>query len=269
MSVTDRGAKLVLGSAYAAGPMVVFLKTDQNGKPIFDGQGKTAGALTVFHNSTDQAGNTYTNKYDLRVVGEKMLSIMSLVTTGKEMALEAYASSWEEPTGKSTKDGKAITKTMYGFTLSSVRFLADSVKYMAAVLTDYFNGRAAMGLLPPGINHEDLANGAAKALRTKNKAKSFNMAEAVATGKFGNASIWTEEKGTWKAQGQQNGVPNIGNAANMTPEMLKKLLLDALAVQNAQSTPVQTPPENTPPAQPQNAEASVGDDVWNSNDIPF
>ncbi|MDY6895742.1 MAG: hypothetical protein SVO01_10065 [Thermotogota bacterium] len=253
---------VTLTSVYAASPMTVFLKLDANGQPIFTGENKTSGMLTVMSNTTGKDGTTYTDTYEIRVVGENMLSIAALIEKGKELSIEAYISSWPEDTGKVTATGKPITKLRYGLTLKSINFLADSANRMTELLTKCFQGLEATGILPPNINHAYLATEAVKSLRTKDKARPFNMDEAIATGKFNKASIWTKEKGMWNAE---QTTPN----ASMSPELLQKLLEQALNAQAAKNPKQAQPDQNAPQANvaaSPNIAGETGDAVW---DVPF
>lgn len=263
-------------SVNAASAPLIFIETNADGSVNFD---QTRGVLNVYCNKK-RGETTYEDKFEIRVAGKANLTtIANHVDTGKQldrvtcfMSVEKNGAIKKDPDGNPLKiDGKIVYEDVIRLHMQSVELGNDSEKVEKDAGMANLRAMRAQGTIPPMSDEqlEVIVNGYNTGRRTKSKNKDFDLNEAVRTGKWGKASLWSKDKKHWQpqqqaAQSTEDPMTAAAKLAGVDPEVIKLAMqLKAQQAFGATQTASTSEAASAPTPEP-TGEGSV----WN-NEVPF
>ena len=188
-----------------------------------EGTGKAADGTEVAYKTT----------IPVSVWGDLASAMAHMLDVGKQVNIIGRLTNYLKPTGQ-VINGKPHQENLVTLTATRIILLADPKKNMAKLL-----GKNVVRLIQAGniraeeagiLTYDNLF------MREATNITPFNPAEAMITGKHGNAEIWTKDRGTWSkapgfvasntvVQGTSAGV-NMSDPAIFAQFMAFKAMMD-------------------------------------------
>ena len=236
---------LTLEGVHAAAPMKLFASLNADGSLNW---AETRGVLTVYCNkvrkgSGGAADVQYSDQFELRVVGESNLkTIASHVYKGKAIdRVTCFVSMPQkdqngnkrrvaikcDENGNPKKDanGQYIYVDVPTLNVQSVELGPDTEAYEREKGEAAIAAAKLQGTIHPDVDPKTLMNVIMTNRRTKGKNQDWNLGNAVATGAWGHATIWSKDKGNWQPGGQAQataGTTQPNPMAGMDPETVRQ-----------------------------------------------
>lgn len=238
---------LTLEGVNAAAPMRIFASLNADGSLNY---AETRGVVSVYCNKVRNVNGEeqrFSDLFELRVSGEANLrTIANHVYKGKsidritafvamprrrtnengETVRDIVAVKWDREKGRPARDpnNNYIPVDVPTFHVQSVELGADTESFEREKGTAALNAAIQQGNLHPETDPSAIMDIVMRSRRNKPKSKNWDLNEALRTGAFGHAVIWSKDKGNWQPNAQYKQTPASGNGpaaeGGMSPEEL-------------------------------------------------
>lgn len=211
---------LTLEGVHSAAPMTVFVETDKDGNLNYD---RTRGSLSVYCNKHNPNNNAiYPDLFEIRVAGEKNIrTIANHVYKGKGIdRVTAFvtmpapikdnqstwaAIKWDRKKGCPATDdnGNYIPVSVPKFYLQSVELGGDTEEYQRQKGEEALNAAKKQGTLHPKTDLDTIMDIVLRSRATKQKSENWSITEALETGRFKYAKLWSNNQ-FWQPKNKQS-----------------------------------------------------------------
>jgi len=187
----------------------------------------------------------YKTTMPIKIWGPYALAMAQVLRIGSPLVVEGRLSSYLKPTGQ-VVNGKPDYKNIITITATEVQVIGESKKSLNELIA-----KNVLGMVQTGVVRQEqmgvLTGDNLIKHDVVNMVKEFDSASAMRTGKFGNAEVWTKDRGNWGANlNMVASASPAGTPAGIDPATFTQFLQFQAAMKAHQAATVATAPIEMP-----------------------